>query len=154
MRLHASIVLLFLLILSIVIIAPAVAANNGGYRRVMIMFYLPVTPYDMDYLQAMGATIKYTYTPVHGVSVEMPVTALDKLMTMYQNPSSPQSDPVARNISFIVDDGMAYPFGDDTMVTPVPAPEAQTPGTSPSLHAIAGSGNMFAFPVLPLACGH
>jgi hypothetical protein len=154
MRLHASIVLAFLLITLIATIAPA-AANNGDYHCVIIMFYHPVTPYDMDYLRAMGAMIKYTCSPVHGVSVEMPASALDKLMTMFQNPSSPQSDSIARNISFIVDDGMAYPFGNDTTVTPAPESIGRTTdkGLSSSLTAPAGIVNMFAFPVLPLPCG-
>lgn len=133
-------------------------ADSGNRKSVTVMFFRPVTTEDLDFLRAMGGTIKYTNSAINGIGVEMPAASMDKLMTMYQNPSAPQSDPIARNISFIVDDGMPYPF--DASKTAAKErgaavqfmPDSCRPATSGSIRPSSGilPGSMFAFPIMPI----
>jgi hypothetical protein len=158
-KLHVNVVLISLFLMSLMLITPAVAAGPGDPERVIIMFFQPATTEDMDYLRAMGGLIRYTCSAINGVAVELPAAALDKLMIMYQNPSAPQSDSIAKNISFIVNDGMPFPFVDNAASAGSPDVAPQSPREIvPS--AIAGSvepvaclplQSIFTFPVLPLA---
>jgi hypothetical protein len=156
MRLHAILVLLA--ILSALLLVPVFAGTDyeGSRKNVTLMFFRPVTQEDLSYLRAMGGEIKYTCSAVNGVGVTMTEAALGKLMTMYQNPSAPLSDSIARNISFIADDGMAYPFDSygaaarrpEATVQPVPGRGLQT--TAVPIGSASGilPDRLFAFPIM------
>jgi hypothetical protein len=156
-KLHVNVVLISLFLMSLMLITPAVAAGPGDPERVIIMFFQPATTEDMDYLRAMGGLIRYTCSAINGVAVELPAAALDKLMIMYQYPSAPQSDSIAKNISFIVNDGMPFPFGDKATaagspdVAPRSLQESVLPAIAGPIGSVPGpkSWIMFTFPVLP-----
>lgn len=159
MRLHIYVVLLFLLIAPVYMTAYAGATDSGDRKSVMIMFFRPITQEDIKYLQSIGSSVKYTYSAINGVAVELPESALDRLVTMHQNPSAPVCDPVVKNISFIVHNGMTSPFDDNTTSSGETAAVTQT---VPEINSTATAcpartvceltpGSMFAFPVLPLA---
>jgi hypothetical protein len=97
--------------------SPAGAIYSGDRESVIIVFHDPVTQEDIQYLEAMGGIIKYTYTIINGVAVDLPIIAANKLRIMQQYPSSPLSDPIAKRISYIEDDSMVYALGDDNEVS-------------------------------------
>ena len=117
MKKIASITLLTILVISQLIAAlqlmavPVTASSTGGREDLIIVFKGPVTADDVKYLEALGGVVKYTYTIIDGVAVDLPQGAADRLRGESGGAGVPGSDTIAGRINYIEPDGVMYALG-------------------------------------------
>jgi hypothetical protein len=104
----ASIFVLALFIASLLMVSPAGAVSPADCVSVIIVFKDAVSAHDVNYLTALGGTIKYTYTIINGVAAELPLASADKLKDMQKHPEAAGNDPIASRIKYIEDDQKMY----------------------------------------------
>jgi len=148
-----AISLLALLCLSL---AGSATASTADTVNVIVVFKSPVTTQDVQYLEALGGVVKYTFTIIDGVAVSLPQAALSKLQCLQANPGT---DPVAGNIKYIENDGEVHAMGGPALAVEPSQPmkiSAKPAAPVSASDLLAGASNLLkgSFGLLPFGNFH